>query len=64
MQLAGRLMKVHCPNLTFMRGFEHTMYLFFNDVSKIPILNQMIYVHKMIMDIFGSGIYHKPRSIF
>ena len=24
----------------------------------------MIYAHKMIYNIFGSGIYHKPHSIF
>ena len=46
-----------------MCGVEHTVLLFFNDVSKIPILNQMISAHKMIYNIFGSGIYHKPRSI-
>ena len=56
--------KVHYPKLTVMRGVEHTVSLFFNYVSKIPILNQMIYVHKIIYNIFGSGIYHKPRSIF
>ena len=63
-QLAGRLLKVHYPKLTVMRGVEHTVSLFFNDVSKIPILNQMISAHKMIYNIFCSGIYHKPHSIF
>ena len=47
-----------------MCGVEHTLSLFFNDVSKIPILNQMISSHKMIYNIFGCGIYHKPHSIF
>ena len=47
-----------------MRGVEHTVSLFFNDISKIPIVNQMISAHKMIYNIFGSGIYHKPHSIF
>ena len=47
-----------------MRGFEHIVSLFFNDVSKIPIVHQMISAHKMIYTIFGSGIYHKPHSIF
>ena len=46
-----------------MRGVEHTVLLFFNDVSKIPIVNQIISAHKMIYDIFGSGIYHKTHSI-
>ena len=63
-QLWERLLKVHYPKLTFLRGFEHTVSLFFNDVSKIPILNQMISSHNMIYNIFGSGIYHKPHSIF
>ena len=35
-----------------------------NDVSKIRIVHQMISSHKMIYNIFGSGIYHKPHSIF
>ena len=64
MQLAGRRLKVHYPKLTVMRGVEHTISLFFYDVSNIPIVNQMIYFHKMIYDIIGSGIYHKPHSIF
>ena len=47
-QLGGKLLKVHYPKLTVMRGVEHTVSLFFNDVSKIPIVNQMISAHKMI----------------
>ena len=63
-QLGGNVLKVHHPKLTFMRGVEHTVFLFFNDVSKIPIVNQMISAHRMIYNIFGFGIYHKPHSIF
>ena len=63
-QFVGKLLKVHYPKLTVMCGVEHTVSLFLNDVSKIEILNQMIYSHKMICNIFGSGIYHKPHSIF
>ena len=63
-KLAGRLLKVHDPKLTVMRGVEHTVSLFLNDVSKIPIVNQMIFSHKIIYNIFGSVIYHKPHSIF
>ena len=33
-------------------------------LSKIPIVNQMISAHKMIYNIFGSGIYHKLYFIF
>ena len=57
-------MKVHYPKLTVMRGVEHTVSLFFNYVSKITIVNQMISAHKMIYNFFVSGIYHKPHSIF
>ena len=61
----GRIVfKVHYPKLTVMRGVEHIVSLFFNDVSKIPILNQMISAQNMIYNIFGSGMYHKPHSIF
>ena len=63
-QLSGRPLKVHYQKLTVMCGVEHTVSLFFNDFSKIPIVNQMIYAHKMIYNIFGSGIYHEPHSIF
>ena len=54
-QLGGILLKVHYPKLTFMRDVEHTVSLFFNDVSKIPIVNQMIYSHKIIYNIIGYG---------
>ena len=63
-QLGGNILKVHYTKLRVMRRDEHTVSLFFNDVSKIPIVNQMISAHKMIYNIFGSGIYHKPHSIF
>ena len=38
--------------------------VFFNDVSKITIVNQMISSHKMIYNVFDYGIYHKPLSKF
>ena len=50
-QLSGRILKVYYPKLTVMRGVEHTVSLFFSDVSKIPIVNQIIYAHKMIYNI-------------
>ena len=46
-----------------MCGVEHTVSLFFNEVYKITVVNQMITAHKAIYNLFGSGIYHKPRSI-
>ena len=63
-QLAGILLKVHYPKLTFMHGVEHTVLLFFNDVFKIHILHQIISSQKVICNTLGSGIYHKPYSIF
>ena len=39
MQLGGGNLKVNDPKLTVMRGVEQTVLLFFNDVSKIPIVN-------------------------
>ena len=45
-QLGGEPLKIHYPNISVMRGVEHTVYLFFNDVSKIPFLNKTITAHK------------------
>ena len=63
-QIEGRLLKFHYPKLIVMHGVEHTVLLFFNYVSKIPIVNKTVSAHKMIYDIFGSSIYHRPHSIF
>ena len=63
-QLAGELLKIHYPKVSVMRGVQHTVSLFFNDVSKISFVNQMITAHKAIYKLFGSGIYQKPHYIF
>ena len=63
-QLGGRLLKVYYSKFTVMCAFEHTVSLFFNDVSEIPIVHQIISAYRAIYIIFGSGIYHKPHSIF
>ena len=63
-QLAGELSIIHYPKFSVMRGFEHTVSLFLNDVSKTPVVNQMITDHKAIYNLFGSGIYFKPHSTF
>ena len=47
-QLGDKLLKYHFPKLMVMHGIEHTVSLFFNDVVKIPILNQMVTDHKSI----------------
>ena len=62
--IGGKLLKIHYPNLTVMRGFEHNVSIFFNYGIKIPIVNQIITAHKAIYNLFGSGIYHNPNSIF
>ena len=38
-QLGGDILKIHYTKSTVMRGAEHTVSLFFNDVSKHPIVN-------------------------
>ena len=63
-QLCGELLKNSYPKVSVMRRVEHTVSLFFNDFSKIPVVNQMITDHKAIYNLFGSGIYHKPNYIF
>ena len=62
--IAGEPLKIHYPKVSVMRGVEHTVSLFFNNVSKIPVVDQMITAHNVIYNLFGSGIYHKPHSIF
>ena len=47
-QLAGELLKIYYPNISVMRGVEDTVSLFFNDVSKISAVNQVITAHKAI----------------
>ena len=63
-QFSGEFLKIYNPKLTIMRRFKHTVYFFFNNVSKIPIVNQMILDHKAIYNIFGYIIYHEPHFIF
>ena len=36
-QLAGELLKIRYPKIIVMRGVEHTVSLFFNDVFKTPV---------------------------
>ena len=62
--LAGELLKIHYQKISVMRASEHTVSLFFSDVSKILVLNQIITDREIIYNIFGSDIYHKPYSLF
>ena len=63
-QIGGKLKEMYYPKLTVMHGVEHTVSLFFNDVFKIPVVNQMIKAHKTIKNLFGYGIYHTHHYIF
>ena len=63
-QISSELLKIHYPKVSVIRGVEHTISLFTNDVTKTPFVNQMIIAHKVIYNLFGSGIYHKADSIF
>ena len=56
--IAGELFNIHYPKVSVMSGVEHTVSLFFNDVFKIPVVNQMITAHEAIYKLFGYGIYH------
>ena len=49
-QLGCEKFKINHPKITVMRGVEHTVSLFFKDVSKITGGNQMITDHKAIMN--------------
>ena len=45
-ELGGHLLIIHYPKISVVRGVEHTVSLFFDDVSKIPVLNQTSIDHK------------------
>ena len=46
LQLRGSQFKFHYPKLNIMHGVEHNFSPLFDDVSKLPIVNQMIKSHK------------------
>ena len=47
-KLGGELIKIHYPKLTVINVVEHTVSLFFNDVSKITIVDKMIIANNAI----------------
>ena len=47
-QLDGEISKTNYPKVSVMRGVEHTLSLFFNNVPKIPVVNHMITDNKAI----------------
>ena len=62
--LGGEIFQIHYPKLTVIRGVEHTISLFFNYFPKKTVVNNKITYRKEVYRLFGSGIYHKPHSIF
>ena len=63
-QLSGELLKIHYTKISVIRGVEHTVSFFFNDVTKNPVVNKMITDHKAVYNSCDSCIYHKPHYIF
>ena len=63
-QLGGEHLKMNYAKISVMSGVEHTASLFLNNVTKIPVVNKIITHHKVILKLFGSGMYHKPHYIF
>ena len=53
LQLASEQLKINHPNVSVMRGVIHSVSLFFNDVYKIPVVNQIITARKEICNLFG-----------
>ena len=68
-QLVGKLFKIHYPKISVMHGVEQTVSLFFKNVSKIPVVNQMITAHKAIYKLIWfwcisqTSLYIKIRII-
>ena len=63
-QLVDEPLKMRYPKASVMRGGEHTVSLFFKDLSKIAVVNQVITALKAIYNLFASGIYFKPHFKF
>ena len=57
-QLTSEVLKINYWNMSVMCGVEHTVSLFFNDVTKIPVVTQIIISNKAMYNLFGSGVYH------
>ena len=68
-QIGGELMNFHYQILNVIRGVEHTVSLFFKDVSKVPIVNQIITSHKKIyiyiyLHISQASFYPKINNLW
>ena len=62
-QKAGRLMKIQYPRLNVIHGCEHVLDLYFKDIVKIPEIDRLIKMYRLVNNMFG-GRRHRPHSIF
>ena len=58
-QLAGELLKIHYQNISVMLGVEHTVSLFFNDVSEIPVVYCLMSCNHLIHNWDFGNIIEK-----
>ena len=61
--LEGDLMKIYYFKLTVMCVVQCAVSILLDDVSKVPIVNQIIRYHKTIYNIFEYGIYNNSHSV-
>ena len=66
-QLAGKLLKIHYPKVSVMRGVEHIVSLFFNNFSERPGLNQMItdqgqYITYLVLEYITNLILYSNQN--
>ena len=63
--LAGRIIEARFPKCTAMHGAEHVVSLFFSDLAKIPLINDVIKIYQQhLYAFFGSGARHKEHGMF
>ena len=60
-QLVGRILKVYGPKLIVMPSVEHIVPLFFNEISKIPLVNQIFSAHNMIYSFSFGPASNVPK---
>ena len=70
-QINGKPLKTHYLVLTSMHGVKYTIYLFFNDFSKIPTVNKVIqnnylqdiHCYLFLFPLFNHH-HHEQLSLF
>ena len=63
LQIGGDVLRFHYQIFTAMCRVEHTVFLFFNDISEIPIANQIIKSQKTINN-FVLYYFNDTQSMF